>query len=405
MSHVFLLVKPKPDLYGRSTKEEKLEFFDDETEFAKKIDDLAKLIKNSEHCIVFTGAGISTSCGIPDFRSGLNTVLEIGPGVWELKDHGITRSKKTKETLKAIPSYTHMSIVKLQEEGYLKFVVSQNTDGLHLRSGLNSKYLAELHGNTNLEYCKKCKAKYLRDFRTRNAKREHDHFTGRICAEEKCKGKLYDSIINFGENLPENDWNQAVLNAKMADLCICLGSSLTVSPANEIPKMVKKSSGKLVICNLQQTPLHYKCDLPIYGFCDDVMKGLAKRLDITVEKWKLRRRVQISMNPLKSFIRIVGLDITRDLSYSLFEQVKIFKTSIEDGVAYEAGSPIKTFKKEPFQAVLDFSKFKHQSLVFELAFHGHYREIPAVVKVKCPSKEYDQMFLLSYDVENRHWSY
>lgn len=91
--------------------------------------------------------------GIPDFRSSMNTVLETGPGVWELqanhasRDH---RKHKTTSTLSAIPTSTHMALLTLHKEGYLKFLISQNCDGLHRRSGFDPTHLAELHGNTNL---------------------------------------------------------------------------------------------------------------------------------------------------------------------------------------------------------------------------------------------------------------
>ena len=167
---------------GIPDDKEKKEYFDDADTFEKKLDTLAEWIKESNHCIVFTGAGISTSTGIPDFRSGMNTVLTAGPGVWELRDKGVERSKKakTKAVLQAMPSHTHMSIVQLQKHGHVKFVVSQNTDGLHLRNGLHPDALAELHGNTNLEICKRCGMRHLRDFRTRTSCRVHDHFTDRV---------------------------------------------------------------------------------------------------------------------------------------------------------------------------------------------------------------------------------
>ena len=76
---------------------------------------------------------------------------------------------------KAIPSFTHMTLVALEEAGYLKYLVSQNTDGLHMRSGFNVEKLAELHGNRCLEKCKKCKSNFLRDFRTREAQKVHEH--------------------------------------------------------------------------------------------------------------------------------------------------------------------------------------------------------------------------------------
>lgn len=95
--------------------------------------------------------------------------------------------------------------------------------------------MAELHGNTNLERCKKCKKSYLRDFRVRNALAVHDHNTNRKCDNEKCRGDLMDTIINFGENLPEKDLDDGFVHSQMADLHIVLGSSLRVTPAADMP--------------------------------------------------------------------------------------------------------------------------------------------------------------------------
>ena len=276
--------KPK---YGREKEDEKAEYFDDEETLDEKLSTLATWIQESKHCIFFTGAGISTSTGIPDFRSGMNTVLETGPGAWELRDKGLTRKKKTSSTLKAIPSATHMGIVELERSGMVKFVVSQNTDGLHLRSGLDPSKLAELHGNGNLEKCKKCGAKYLRDFRTRTSSKVHDHKTGRMCVAPKCTGYLQDSIINFGESLPEEDLDLAFKHAEKADLCIVMGSSLTVSPANEIPEIVAKRGKPLVIVNLQKTPLHGQCSLPIHSMCDTVIQKLMSKLQMELKQWQV----------------------------------------------------------------------------------------------------------------------
>lgn len=175
---------PNGETYGRNTSDEKKEHFNDEETLSKKLDKLTEMIQASNHTIFFTGVGISTSAGIPDFRSGMNTVLSTGPGAWELRDHRQKRNKKhcTVSVLQALPTATHMAIVSLiQTEGNgVENVVSQNTDGLHLRSGIPIKCLSELHGNTNLERCSKYKKKYLRDFRTRNAKKVHDHKTGRF---------------------------------------------------------------------------------------------------------------------------------------------------------------------------------------------------------------------------------
>ena len=117
--------------------------------------------------------------------------------------------------------------MELQRRGILKCLVSQNCDGLHLRSGMNPRYLAELHGNMNLEICSKCDAKYLRDYDA--AAGRLDHLTGRRCDKPDCRGYLKDSIINFGENLPEEEITKAFAHAEKADLCLVLGNSaLTV---------------------------------------------------------------------------------------------------------------------------------------------------------------------------------
>ena len=100
----------------------------------------------------------------------MNTVLATGPGVWELRAHGESAKPKERRIvpiLRALPSPTHMAIVKLQQENKVAFTVSQNIDGLHRRSGLGPEQLSELHGNTNLETCQKCHHQYLRDFETR----------------------------------------------------------------------------------------------------------------------------------------------------------------------------------------------------------------------------------------------
>ena len=110
--------------------------------------------------------------------------------------------------------------------------------------------MAELHGNTILEKCLKCKKEYLRDFRVRNAQKVHDHKTGRKCEDPNCKGALADSIINFGENLPEKDINDGFEHSAKADLCIAMGSSLRVTPAANMPETVGKNKKNLVVVNL-----------------------------------------------------------------------------------------------------------------------------------------------------------
>lgn len=156
----------------------------------------------------------------------MDTVLETGPGCWELAANKGKKAANAKKkavyvsSSSAFPSPTHMSFVTLIESGLLKFLISQNTDGLHRKSGVPADKIAELHGNTNIEQCKECGKKYLRDFRVRNAQKVHDHKTGRHCDDPDCKGILEDTIINFGEGLPEEDLDNGFNHGQCADLCL-----------------------------------------------------------------------------------------------------------------------------------------------------------------------------------------
>ena len=142
--------------------------------------------RNSKYIVVHTGAGISTSCGIPDFR---------GPkGVWTLEKQGI----KPKIDIKfenAIPSTTHRALKILLDKGYIKYIVSQNIDGLHLRSGVARHHLAELHGNMFIEECEKCKKQFIRKNKgpvPTVAKK----LTGDLCRStiRPCRGSLIDTV-------------------------------------------------------------------------------------------------------------------------------------------------------------------------------------------------------------------
>ena len=127
----------------------------------------------------------------------------------------------------------------------LKCIVSQNVDGLHLKSGVPREQLAELHGNNNLETCIDCGRAFLREFRTRTSEDPHEHRTGRSC--DDCGGELRDSIISFGEPLPRKTLEQAFTVARASDLCLCLGTSLQVQPAGMVPEYAAMDGGKLVI--------------------------------------------------------------------------------------------------------------------------------------------------------------
>ena len=200
---------------AHKTEEEKFEYFDEPDVLDTKVTMLAEMILSSQRMVAFTGAGISTACGIPDFRSGYNTVLKTGPGKWETvanqqkyKDNmakmPTNKGGRATSSLRAYPSPTHMSLFELMEKGHLKYLVSQNCDGLHRKSGIHPDMMSELHGNSNLEVCETCGKEYMRDTRVRNSQKSKEHRTGRRCDNTQCKGYLKDTIINFGEMLNPN---------------------------------------------------------------------------------------------------------------------------------------------------------------------------------------------------------
>ncbi|KAF4442546.1 NAD-dependent deacetylase sirtuin-6 [Fusarium austroafricanum] len=241
----------------------------------KQADELVALITKSKHFIVFTGAGVSTSAGIPDFR---------GPeGAWTLKAQGRARTSKATSTLQAIPTPTHMALVELENQGVLKYLVSQNCDGLHRRSGILRDRISELHGNSNHF---RAVASY--------EKTVHDHRTGRKCTA--CGGNLHDTIINFGEFLPEEPLKLARSHAKKADLCLALGSSLSVPPASGIPETCGKSKkSKLIICNLQETFMEPLADMHVWSESDVLMTRVMDKLGYTIPSFILKRRLVIKM--------------------------------------------------------------------------------------------------------------
>eukprot|EP01084_Bolivina_argentea_P204970 350143_1 len=326
------------------------EFFDPPDVLDKKIKKLAKLVKRSKHMVAFTGAGISTAAGIADFRSGINTVLDTGAGKWA-KNAAIKQGKTVKKAkrkvssaLKAYPTSGHMALVQLMKTGILKYLVSQNTDGLHRRSGIAIDRLSELHGNRTLEVCERCKKEYMRDYTCRNSFRKctshKDHFTGRYCSVDGCDGKLNDTIVNFGETVRYDPLALALGNSDKADLYLCLGSSLAVSPANRMPidvgkkwkaesdgNMDKITEHSLCVVNLQKTDLHGArlISLPVFAKIDDVMIGLMKELELEIPQWKLERFVKIHVEKVekkKRMLVISGVDID-GTNFEVFQTVMI----------------------------------------------------------------------------------
>ena len=264
-----------------------------------KVKELANLMRNSRRCVIFTGAGISTSAGILDFR-GVN-------GVW-------TNEKKRKAPPssvsfeKANPTQAHLVIVALMKAGFAQHVVTQNLDGLHVKSGVPREQLSEIHGSFFAKYCYECGTEYpsWKEINGFGCKKIQ---SGDVCPRLGCGQSLHDRVCDWTNILPIQEMHRAEMEHQRADLVIVLGSSLRMHPANDLVNKTLKPSiqgedflnqhgqveqgkkkgdkGHLVIVNLQATRKEYdtKASVRIYGKCDEVMTALAHELGVAVPPW------------------------------------------------------------------------------------------------------------------------
>jgi len=195
----------------------------------KRIKLLAQWMFEAEHLVVFTGAGISTESGLPDFR---------GPdGIWTRQERGLP--PKPRDFSSVEPNAGHMAIVELQKLDKLSFLISQNVDNLHLRSGIPPDLLAELHGNVNKLRCTRCKAQV-------------DKSTG--LGSCSCGGRLVSSVVNFGQPLPQKELADSYRHSQNCDLFVVAGSSLVVTPAADMPRVALEAGARLVTINEGETP-------------------------------------------------------------------------------------------------------------------------------------------------------
>ena len=236
----------------------------------------------------------------------------------------------------------------------------------------------------------------MRDFGVRNKTQKscHDHVTGRKCDNPECRGVLKDSIINFGESLQAPILEAGFHSAALSDLCLAMGSSLRVTPAADIPAQVAQRGGRLVIVNLQKTPLNDLASLVIHAKIDDVINKLFEKLNMEIPQFKLVRRLRITKtnerNPAKQCIQFQGID-SDECPYSLFPKVE-FKQGRNTAVTMSS-EPMKTHSQK-FTGMAEAT----------IHFQGHYGEPPVKVTFDTDILT-TKTYIMIYDPITRTWEH
>lgn len=229
-------------------------------------DDLKRMIAAAKRIVAFTGAGISTESGIPDFRSPGGIWTKYKPIEFsdflasaEARRESWRRKFASDEVMrKATPNAGHRALARLVEQGKMRAVITQNIDGLHQASGIPDDQVIELHGNATYAACLECQRRYELDW-----VREIFSVGERLPLCAVCNGHIKTATISFGQSMPEREMERARQAALEADLMITVGSSLVVYPAASFPIMAKRNGARYVIVNREPTDQDEIADLVI----------------------------------------------------------------------------------------------------------------------------------------------
>jgi NAD-dependent deacetylase len=250
--------------------------------FEAHIEELAGLVQRARRAVVFSGAGLSTESGIPDFRSPGGYWTRYKPVHF---DEFIASEDKRLEAWRnflvirqtiaeARPSSGHRAVARLVELGHVASVITQNIDGLHEESGVPRDLIIEVHGNGTYAKCLSCglrhEISWVSEVIARTGKPPH-------CTA--CGGIVKSATISFGQSMPEQEMADARAATLNADLFVAIGSSLQVFPAAGLPVMARQNRTPLVIINREETGLDGLADLVINAEIGAVMAALMARID------------------------------------------------------------------------------------------------------------------------------
>jgi NAD-dependent deacetylase len=246
---------------------------------------LAQLIAGSQKVIVFTGAGVSTESGIPDFRSSGGIWSRYDPDDFTIqkflssRETRITHWKMYSETgifTEAEPNPAHYATAELYRLGRLDCVITQNIDNLHQKAGVPEDKVLELHGNMQWVVCLGCHRRFpLPEV----LQKVEEGVEVPDCPE--CRGILKPGAVFFGEALPQETLTEAIRRSQNCDLFIVIGSTLVVYPAAAMPTYALDAGAKLAIVNLTPTPLDHDATVVIQGKAGEIMPLVLERVRLS----------------------------------------------------------------------------------------------------------------------------
>jgi len=251
----------------------------------EEIERLAQLITESKKTVVFTGAGISTESGIPDFRSP--------GGIWSRYDPEDFTIQKflsgpaARKTIwkmsaesglltEAEPNLAHYAIAELYQLGKLDCVITQNIDNLHQKAGVPDDKVFELHGNMEWVVCLSCHRRFPMPEVLQKIKKGIE-----VPDCPDCQGILKPDAVFFGEALPQETLREATRRAQNCDLFIVIGSTLVIYPAAYIPTYAGEAGAKLAIVNLTPTPLDHYAEVVIRGRAGEIMSKVMEKVRLS----------------------------------------------------------------------------------------------------------------------------
>jgi NAD-dependent deacetylase len=236
--------------------------------------ELARWMADARRIVAFTGAGISTECGVPDFRSPDSPWTRNRPipfAAFEASAEARAEAWRRKFAMDdsfagARPGRGHRALARLVAAGRMPAIITQNIDGLHQEAGLSADQVIELHGNGTYAACLACGLRH--ELAPLRAVFEA---TGVPPACEACGGLVKSATISFGQPMPQAAMRRALDLSRGADLFLAIGSSLVVHPAAQLPLLARQAGARLVILNREPTPLDADADLLLRGDIGSVL--------------------------------------------------------------------------------------------------------------------------------------